>query len=110
MKQWLRSVLEGLEQPRRDHAPAPAHDGRAASSASERLALRLRKREQLTKLGRELDCVARLEAREVRVLLRILGLEALGDRGQAGMTRDERRAAGRGCFRCNHPERPRENR
>ena len=47
---------------------------------------------------------------EVPQPLRVLGLEPLGDLGEARVARDERRAAARGRLGGDHPERLREDR
>src|SRR5207237_1394607 len=102
------TLIEGLQQPFGDAAPAPAlHGGFAGRFSETRAVVEF---EQSAELLREVSDIAACEARQVAVLGRILGLEALGDLLQTGVARDERRAAGCGSLRCDHPERLREDR
>src|SRR2546423_5089464 len=104
------SYLKRFQQPLCDSSPAPALDCCATCGFAKPSTLLLRQREQRVQLAREVALVAVFEARELAVLGRVRRLEALGDLGQAGVARDERRAAGGGCFGRDHAERLREDR
>ena len=65
-----------------------------------------RQGEQSLQLRRQLA----FEAREVAQLRRVFRLEARCDLGEAGVTSDQRRDAGRGGLRGDHPKRLREDR
>src|SRR5919197_895246 len=103
------SYLKRFQQPRGDALPAPAFHGRASRSATELGAHLCRKSEQLVQLRRELPRVARLEAREVPVRLRVFRLESFRDLGQPRVARDERRRSSGSRLGGDHAERLRED-
>ena len=125
----VRAVLEGLagrsdllvrrkplglthrakvaEPPR---APSSSAGRRRAGRCAEGDALVGGQREEGVELRREVVRVAGLEAHEVAVLGRVLGLDPGGDLGEAGVAGDERRRAARGRLGGDHPEGLREDR
>src|SRR5207249_2006528 len=112
MKQWRSPPLEGLQQAAGNACPAPTFQGGLPGRGPERGTHLGGKSEQLAKLGFEVVHVAfaRLEARQMPLLCRVVLLEAGGDLGQPGVPRHERRRACGGRLGCDHPESLREDR
>src|SRR3990170_571449 len=87
-----------------DPLPTPAGDRGPACPLPKPPVRVGRKREDRLEPGGELGGVARAEAREVTQLRRVLGLEAGGDLGEAGVPCDERWGAAGRCLGGDHPE------
>src|SRR5919204_3641684 len=103
-------VGEGLEKPLGHPLPAPALKNGAAGRRGEGIPLVLREREHGRKLRGQIARVAGLEAHKVAMLRWVLGLEALGDLGEARVARNERKRASGRRLGGDHAERLREDR
>src|SRR4051812_12895259 len=93
----------------RNRLPAPAFDRDRTGSGGELSPLLTRQREERPQLSSQIAGVSGTKAGEVSVRRRIRGLQALGDLGQTGLARDERRAPAGGGLGGDHPERLRED-